>query len=190
MRRLEGRQDHPPRARVNGARCRNDPRCLPSSKDRCPATPFRAPGFGLRLRGDLAAAPRTIDAFSPSAGPFEPSRARPPSTRPVASGRRASLGLGEACRLLQPLIDARAHPTSVRPSHASGAFAPLLAGTNGCRLRRFHGALPHPGPASHELFATALRTPRSTRVDRTIRGPKRPSKGERAFLDDSRVPSS
>jgi len=33
------------------------------------------------------------------------------------------------------LNGARAHPTSVRSSHASGAFAPLLAGTNRCRLR-------------------------------------------------------
>jgi len=61
----EGRQDHPPRTRVNEVRCRSDPRCLPSSKDRRPATPSRAPGFGLRLRGGLAAATPTIDAFSP-----------------------------------------------------------------------------------------------------------------------------
>jgi len=66
MRLRESRQDHPPRARVNDARCRSDPRCLPSSKDRRPATPFRAPGFGLGLLGDLAAALLTIDAFSPS----------------------------------------------------------------------------------------------------------------------------
>jgi hypothetical protein len=35
-------------------------------------------------------------------GPFGPSRARPPSTRPVATGRHASLDPGVACRLLQP----------------------------------------------------------------------------------------
>jgi len=89
------------------------------------------------------------------ADPFGPSRARLPSTRPVASGRRASLSLGVACRLLQPFIDARAHPTSVRPSHASGAFAPLLAGTNRCRLRWLRGALPHREPASHRLLTPA-----------------------------------
>jgi hypothetical protein len=93
--------------------------------------------------------------FTP-ADPFGPSEARLPSTRPVASGRRASMSLGVACRLLQPFIDARAHPTSVRSSHASGAFAPLLAGTNRCRLRWFHGALPHWEPASHGLFAPAF----------------------------------
>lgn len=66
------------------------------------------------------------------------------------------MSLGVACRFLQPFIDARAHPTSVRSSHASGAFAPLLAGTNRCRLRWFHGALPHQEPASHGLFAPAF----------------------------------
>jgi len=40
------------------------------------------------------------------------------------------------------------------------------------------------GPASHNLHATARRTPRSTCVDRANRGPKRSSKGERAFLND------
>jgi len=79
---FEGRQEDPPRARVNGARCRSLLECLPSSKDRCPATPFRAPGSGLRLHRDLAAAIQAIDAVSPSptlAGLREPgSRPRTP----------------------------------------------------------------------------------------------------------------
>jgi hypothetical protein len=81
MRRPEGRRDHPLRARVNEARCRSDPRCLPSSKDRRPATPFRASGFGLRLHRDLAAALLTIDAFSP---PPALSSRREPGSRPRA----------------------------------------------------------------------------------------------------------
>jgi len=77
----EGRRDHPPRTRVNEVRCRNDPRCLPSSKDRCPATPFRASGFGLRPHRDLAAALLTIDAFSL---PLALSSRREPGPRPRA----------------------------------------------------------------------------------------------------------
>jgi hypothetical protein len=77
----EGSRDHPPRTRVNEVRCRNDPRCLPSSKDRRPATPFRASGFGLRLHRDLAAALLTIDAFSP---PPALSSRREPGSRPRA----------------------------------------------------------------------------------------------------------
>jgi hypothetical protein len=38
--------------------------------------------------------------------------------------------------------------------------------------------LPHRGPASHDPYATALRTPRSTCVDETDHGPGRPSKGD------------
>jgi hypothetical protein len=81
MRHPEGRQDHPPRTRVNEVRCRSDPGCLPSSKDPRPATPSRAPGLGLRPRGGLAAATLTIDAFSP---PPTLSSRREPGPRPRA----------------------------------------------------------------------------------------------------------
>jgi hypothetical protein len=81
MRQHEGRQDHPPRTRVNEVRCRSDPGCLPSSKDPRPATPSRAPGLGLRPRGGLAAATLTIDAFSP---PPTLSSRREPGPRPRA----------------------------------------------------------------------------------------------------------
>jgi len=124
--------------------------------------------------------------FTPQ-GPWEPSRARSPSTRPAASGRHASLDLGVACRLLQPENDARAHPTSVRSSHASGAFAPLLAGTNRCRLRWSHGASPHRRPANLDPPRTGLCTMRSTSVDRADRGPKRSSKGEPRALGRCRA---
>jgi len=46
-----------------------DPRCLPSSKNLCPATPFRASGSGVpRFRG-LATATPVLDAFSPPGDP-------------------------------------------------------------------------------------------------------------------------
>jgi len=60
----------------------------------------------------------------------------PVHATPLPPGVALLVGLGAACRLLQPVFDARAHPTSVSSSHASGAFAPLLASTNRCRLRR------------------------------------------------------
>jgi len=88
------------------------------------------------------------------------------------------------------VIDARAHPTSVRPSHASGAFAPLLAGTNRCRLRWFPRCVAAPGTCEPQSVRAGFRTSRSTCVDGTNCGPRRPSKGRRAVLDDSRVPSS
>jgi len=70
---------------------KSDPRCLPSHKNLCPATPSRASGSGLpRLRG-LATAMPVVDAFSPHAS-FECVRIRSPCTRPVASGNRASYG--------------------------------------------------------------------------------------------------
>jgi len=84
---------------------------------------------------------------------------------------RASLSLGAACRLLQPGYDARAHPTSLRPSHASGAFAPLRAGTNRCRLRWPFDALPRRGPASHDLHEAG-------------RGPERSSEDDARFANE------
>ncbi len=103
---------------------------------------------------------------------------------------RASLGLGASCRLLQPDNNARAHPTSVRSSHASGAFAPLLAGTNRCRLRWPCDALPHRGPASHVLHAPAC----ARRVPLAWTGQTRAEAPERRRVARSRtmsrVPSS
>jgi len=105
--------------------------------------------------------------------------------------RRASLRLGEAYRLLQPFIDARAHPTSVRPSHASEAFAPLLAGTNRCRLRWYPRGVAAMGTCEPPNAPEVFRLPRSTCVDEAFGGPMYPSKGMVArFVDESRVPSS
>jgi len=98
-----GRSPRPP-STLSRERCEpNDgPRCLPSSKSLRPAAPFRTSGSGLpRLRG-LATATPAIHAFAPSPDPCGPPRAGLPSTRPAANGRRASLSLGVACRLLQP----------------------------------------------------------------------------------------
>jgi hypothetical protein len=60
----------------------SDPRCLPSSKNLCPATPFRAPGSGVpRFRG-LATATPVLDAFSPPGSPCGLSEGRVPVHAP------------------------------------------------------------------------------------------------------------
>jgi len=79
-------------------------------------------------------------------------------------------------------IDARAHPSSRRSSHASGAFAPLLAGTNRCRLRWPPWASPPGGPANRELRAAAFarRAPLAWREQLTGRSSR--AKASRALL--------
>jgi hypothetical protein len=116
--------------------------------------------------------------------------ARSPSTRPVANGRHASLDPGVACRLLQP-DTTRGHTlTSVRPSHASGAFAPLLAGTNRCRLRWPVDALPPRWPASRDPYtATCVRRVPLAWTGR-IAGRDARAKAIARSWTNSRVPSS
>jgi len=189
MRLHESRQDRPHRVRVNEARCRSHPGCLPSSKDRRPATPSRTPGSGLRLHCDLAAAMQEIDAFSPLltlASHQEPvSRPRvplPPETR--FSEPRRSLPTsatistrGHTRRAFDPRTRVRLSPRY--------SPAPTDAGCVGIRR-----ALPHGEPASHRLHARAFasRAPlawTSQTVGRSTR-----AKANRAIVDDSRVPSS
>jgi hypothetical protein len=168
----------------------SDPRCLPSSKNPCPATPSRTPGSGVpRFRG-LATATPVLDTFSPPGDLAELSEAGPPSTRPAANGRHASLDPGVACRLLQP-DTTRGHTlTSVRPSHASGAFAPLLAGTNRCRLRWPVDALPPRWPASRDPYtATCVRRVPLAWTGR-IAGRDARAKAIARSWTNSRVPSS
>src|SRR5580698_5188347 len=98
----ETHQDRPPLDRVKRCVRENGPRCLPYEKDLCPATPFRAPGSGLRLPRGLATAMQVVDAFAIGSTPFRAC----PTLAPVHTFRchrvRASLSFGDACRLLQP----------------------------------------------------------------------------------------
>jgi len=101
--------------------------------------------------------------FTP-ASPCEPSRARPPSTRPVANGRHASLGLGVACRLLQPETT-REHTLRASDPRTRVELSPRYspAPTDaGCVAPRYvaasGGCEPRPAP-------TGLRTTGSTFVD-------------------------
>jgi len=99
-----------------------------------------------------------VDTFSPACGSLRiPPTARPPSTCPAANGSHASLGLGIARRLLQPVFATRGHTLrAFVPRTRVGLSprcspAPTDAGCVGLR-----GALPHRGPASHDLHASAL----------------------------------
>ena len=104
--------------------------------------------------------------------PLRDSRSRAPVHAPRCQRVTRFSGPGVACRFLQP-DTTRGHTlTSRRPSHASEAFAPLLAGTNRCRLRWPARTLPYGGPASRDLYTTTLRSPCSACADGTGCGPK------------------
>lgn len=127
-----------------------------------------------------------VDTFSPACGSLRiPPTARPPSTCPAANGCHASLGLGIARRLLQPVLcDARAHPTSLRSSHASGAFAPLLAGTNRCRLRRPRRCVAAPGACEPRPARLGFHRCVPLAWTRQIAGRSARAKASRALFDD------
>jgi hypothetical protein len=90
----------------------------------------------------LAADTGAISTFSPCSCPCEPEQARPPSTRPVAGGSALlwiSVLLADFCNLK------RRTGTPVERSILArewGFLAPLLAGTNRCRLRWSCGTSP------------------------------------------------
>ena len=114
-----------------------------------------------------------------------------PVLTPVCHRDRVSLDLGVVRRLLQPM-STRGHTlSSCRPSHASEAFAPLLAGTNRCQLRWPLHTLPCGEPASRALHTPAFArcaplawTRQSARAEALER------RSMRALLTKSRVPSS
>jgi len=131
-----------------------------------PLTPQRplgrpAPGFpGSRLGHRNPGSRRLCTPASPC----EPSGAGPPSTRPVANGRHASLSLGVACRLLQPETT-REHTLRASDPRTRVGFSPRYspAPTDAsCVAPRYVAASgscePRPAP-------TGLRTTGSTFVD-------------------------
>jgi hypothetical protein len=131
------RRDRRHPARVNDAGCFDDPGHLPSDELLRPATPSRAPGSGLpRTRGLATAVSGCRHLFTSLWILADTTDGQAPVHVPRCqresrfSGPRHRSPTSATC-----FCDARAHPTSLRSSHASGAFAPLLAGTNRCRLR-------------------------------------------------------
>jgi hypothetical protein len=130
------------------------------SRALAPRRPFGRPARASFRGCGLAAARTGGRCPSPArAAPRRTTHARagPPSTRPVASGSHASLGPGPRLPTSATSHDARAHPTSVRSSHASGAFGsaarrhqPMPVASAAALRRRIAG------PASHGLHATAF----------------------------------
>jgi hypothetical protein len=108
-----------------------------------------------------------------------------PVLTPVCHRDRVSLDLGVVRRLLQPM-STRGHTlSSCRPSHASEAFAPLLAGTNRCQLRWPLHTLPCGRPASRALHAPAFARCVPLAWTRQLHGPERSREGEARVLDEA-----
>jgi len=114
------------------------------------------------------------------------SRAGPPSTRPVANGRHASLDLGVACRLLQPETTRGHTQRAFNPRtrvELSPRYSPAPTDA-GCVGPRYVAAS---GACEPRAARAGLRTTCSTCVDRASRGPKRSSKGEPRALGRCRA---
>jgi hypothetical protein len=135
LRSRAGRRDRPQSARVNDANQKTIRGAFHRSRTFAPQRPLGRPAPDFT---SLAALPPRC----PLPTPLHPresfrdlARAGPPSTSSrCQQGLRFSRprsSLADFCNR----YDVRAHPSSCRSSHASGAFAPLLAGTNRCRLR-------------------------------------------------------
>jgi hypothetical protein len=133
---LSNRPPRPPQsARVNDANQKTIQGAFHRSRTFAPQRPLGRPAPDFTRP---AAWPPRFPLPTPlhPRGSFrDPSRAGPPSTSSrCQQGLRFSRprsSLADFCNR----YDVRAHPSSCRSSHASGAFAPLLAGTNRCRLR-------------------------------------------------------
>jgi hypothetical protein len=79
----------------------------------------------------------------------------PRSHEPRCRRGCASLDLGAARRFLQPNTTRGHTQRALDPRARVELLAPLLAGTNRCRLRWLPDASPHREPASHDLLAAA-----------------------------------
>jgi hypothetical protein len=186
------RRDRRQPDRVNGAGCSDDPGHLPSDELPRPATPSRAPGSGVpRLRGLAAAVSGcrhlftslwiladTTDGQAPVHVPrcqresrFSGPRRRLPTSATCFATR------GHTLRAIDPRTRVE---LSLRCSPA-----PTDAGCVGLR-----DALPHRGPASHDLHATACARCVPLAWTRQNVGRSARVKASRALLDDVRVPSS
>ncbi len=178
--------------RVNEKTRDRDPECLPSRESLCPATFFRTPGSGLsRLRG-LAAAVPVVDALvTPVSLLAEIFVSLVPVHAPVCQRDHVSLNLSVVRRLLQPM-STRGHTlSSCLSSHASGAFTPLLAGTNRCQLRWPFRRVAAWGAGEPRSAPPGSRAGCSTCVDEAVaRAEALERRPLRALLTKSRVPSS
>jgi len=153
-----------------------------------PRRPLGRPAPDSPGASGLATAAPVVDTFSPAGGPFRTLRsARLPSTRPVANGSHASLSLGVARRLLQPVLRRAGTPYepsilarewSFRPAARRHQPMPVAsASTMRCRT----------GGLRATIRTRRLAPPCSTCVDEAERGPKRSSEGEPRALGRCRA---
>jgi len=167
----------------------DDPRCLPSCEDRCPAMPFQASGSGLpQCRGFATAVP-VVDAFATPRSSCEHRGAWVPVHVLPCHGKSRFSEPRRRSPTSATEFDARTHPTSRRSSRASGTFVPLLAGTNRCQLRWPDRCVAAPGACEPRSASRRLSPSRSTCVEGAEHGPEHSSKGERALLTMCACPS-
>jgi hypothetical protein len=155
------------------------------AKTSAPRRPFERPA---RASPGSAAWPPRCRSSTPFNSPVGPcGLSREPGPRPRArlpAGSRFSEP-GRRSPTSATDVDARAHPTSCPSSHASGAFAPLLAGTNRCQLRWPFRRVAAWGAGEPRTARPGFRTVRSTCVDEAgCAGRSAREKAETRALDD------
>jgi hypothetical protein len=164
----------------------NDPRCLPSSKNLCPATPFRASGSGLHRGRGLATATPDLDTFSPPRDLADSRRPGPRPRAPLPTGDTllwASVSLADFCnRKTTREHTLRAFNPRTRVG-LSPRYSPAPTDA-GCVGPRYVAAS---GACEPRSARAGLRTTCSTCVDEADRGPKRSSKGEPRALGRCRA---
>jgi len=131
----ESRRGRLPRVRVNEARERTTRDAFHLARTFAPQRPFERPALAFPCVAALPPRCRLSSPFHPRAS-FRIRPGRAPVHAPLCHWESRFSEPGLRLPTSATLNDARAHPTSARSSHASGAFAPLLAGTNRCQLRR------------------------------------------------------
>jgi hypothetical protein len=154
-----------------------------------PRRPFERPAPALCRHHGVATAMPDVDDLWPGRILSDPVELDPRSREPLPADSRFS-GSRRRSPISATDNDARAHPSSHRSSHASGALAPLLAGTNRCRLRWPGDASPHRGPANHDLHATACARRVPLAWTEQVAGRSAREKALARCWTTSRVPSS
>jgi hypothetical protein len=174
----------PPSARSRErASWTSDPRCLPSSKNLCPATPSRAPGSGVpRLRG-LATAIPVLDAFHPREALADSRGPGPRPRAPLPTGDTllwTSASLADFCNLKQ-----RAGTPNERSILArEWSFRSATRRHQPMPVALARDTLPHREPASLDLHAPACARRVPLAWTGQIEGRSVRVKASRALLDD------
>jgi hypothetical protein len=186
VRTRRSRRDRSQPARVNDAGLGNDPGHLPSDEDLCPATPSRAPGSGLsrceRLghrcsgRRHLFTSRRTLSDPPVGQAPVHAPRCQRESR---FSEPRCRSSISATCFATRGHTLRAIDPRTRVELSLRCSPAPTDAGCVGLR-----DALPHRGPASHDLHATACARCVPLAWTRQVAGRSARAKASRALLDE------